>query len=121
MTLVIFSIFYQLITKYDIHAEIEKDNAAAGVAFGGNMIALGILLLKATAHHFESFRNSLTEYVSLTVIGFVVLFLMRELVDHALLPQNSIAHEIAVDKNLGAAWIEGVVAIGMATIIYFMI
>ena len=69
VTLVLFSIFYQLITKYDIHAEIEKDNVAAGVAFGGNMIALGILLLKATAHHFESFTASLTEYVSLTVIG----------------------------------------------------
>ena len=46
---------------------------------------------------------------------------MRKLVDHALLPQTSIAHEIAVDRNLGAAWIEAAVAIGMAAIIYFMI
>ena len=121
LTLILFSIFYQLITKYDIHAEIEKDNVAAGVAFGGNMIALGILLLKATAHHFASFKDSLTEYASLTVIGFVVLFLMRELVDHTLLPRASITHEIAVDKNLAAAWIEAVAAIGMAAIIYFMI
>ena len=121
VTLVFFSLFYQLITKYDIHSEIEKDNVAAGVAFAGNMVALGILLLKATAHHFESFQASLIEYVSLATIGFVALFLMRQLVDHGLLPQTSIAHEIGVDRNLGAAWIEGVVAIGMASIIYFMI
>ena len=49
VTLILFSIFYQWITRYDIHAEIEKDNPAAGVAFGGNMVALGILLLKASA------------------------------------------------------------------------
>ena len=121
ITLILFSVFYQRITKYDIHEEIEKDNVAAGVAFGGNMIALGVLLLKASAHHFESLQSSVMEYVTLTFIGFVVLFLIRQLVDHALLPKTSIAHEIAVDRNLGAAWIESIVAIGMAAVIYFMI
>ncbi len=121
VTLVLFSIFYQWITRYDIHAEIEKDNPAAGVAFGGNMVALGILLLKASAHHFESFSASLTEYASLAAVGFVALFLLREMVDHALLPRTRIAHEIAVDRNLGAAWIEAVVAIGMASILFFML
>lgn len=121
VTLVLFSFFYQWITRYDIHAEIEKDNPAAGVAFGGNMVALGILLLKASAHHFESFSDSLTEYASLAAVGFVALFLLRELVDHALLPRTRIAHEIAVDRNLGAAWIEAVVAIGMASILFFML
>ena len=121
ITLILFSVFYQRITKYDIHEEIEKDNVAAGVAFGGNMIALGVLLLKASAHHFESLQSSVMEYVTLTFIGFIVLFLIRQLVDHALLPKTSIAHEIAVDKNLGAAWIESLVAIGMAAVIYFMI
>lgn len=121
VTLVLFSIFYQWITRYDIHAEIENDNPAAGIAFGGNLIALGILLLKASAHHFESFKVSLTEYTSLAIIGFVALFLLRELVDHALLPRTRIAHEIAVDRNLGVAWIEAVVAIGMAAILFFML
>ena len=85
------------------------------------MIALGVLLLKASAHHFESLQSSVMEYVTLTFIGFIVLFLIRQLVDNALLPKTSIAHEIAVDKNLGAAWIESLVAIGMAAVIYFMI
>ncbi|MDE2758571.1 MAG: DUF350 domain-containing protein, partial [Acidobacteriota bacterium] len=121
VTLILFSFFYQWITRYDIHAEIEKDNPAAGVAFGGNMVALGILLLKASAHHFESFSDSLTEYASLAIIGFVALFLLRRLVDHVLLPGTRIAHEIAVDRNLGAALIEAVVAIGMASILFFML
>ncbi len=41
--------------------------------------------------------------------------------DFVLLPGTTIAHEIATDRNINAAWIEGIVSIGMATIILFMI
>ena len=33
--LVAFSVFYQITTPYDIHSEIEGNNAAVGIAFGG--------------------------------------------------------------------------------------
>ncbi len=121
ITLVLFSLFYQFITKYDIYCEIEKDNVAAGVAFGANMIAIGVIVLKAATQQFSSFQVSVGEYVILAVVGFVALFLIRLVVDHILLPNTTLKDEIARDRNIGAAWIEGAVAIGMATIIFFMV
>ncbi len=121
VTLILFSLFYQLITKYDIYDEIERDNVAAGVAFGANMIAIGIIVLKAATIQFSSFAVSLKEFALIAAVGFVALFLIRKVVDHVLLPQTTLAEEIARDRNVGAAWIEGAVAIGMASVIFFMV
>ncbi|MCD6534571.1 MAG: DUF350 domain-containing protein, partial [Deltaproteobacteria bacterium] len=40
----LFGRLYQRISRFDLHHEIEQDNAAAGVAFGLSMVAVGILL-----------------------------------------------------------------------------
>ena len=45
--LVIFALFYQLTTPYDMHSEIESKNTAVGIAFGGNLIAIGLVTFKA--------------------------------------------------------------------------
>ena len=121
IVLVLFARVYQWATKYDIHAEIEKDNVAAGVALGMGMISIGIVLLKATMDDFVSWKDNLTEFAMLAAVGFVILMIMRKFTDRVLLPNTTIAHEIANDQNIGAAWIEGVVSIGMAAIIFFMI
>ena len=55
------------------------------------------------------------------VLGFVLLLILRKITDYVLLPGTTIAHEIATDRNINAAWIEGIVSIGMATVILFMI
>ena len=55
------------------------------------------------------------------MIGFVLLSVLRRLTDWVLLPGTTIAEEIARDRNVNAAWVEGVVAIGMATVITFML
>ena len=42
--LIAFALFYEITTSFDIHEEIEKDNYAVGVAFGGNLIAIGLVM-----------------------------------------------------------------------------
>lgn len=121
VVLIIFSKFYQLITKYDIHAEIEKDNVAAGVALGSSMVAIGVVLLGATRGDFIGWNENLTMFGYFSVFGLVLLLILRRVTDFLLLPGTTIAHEIATDRNINAAWIEGIVSIGMATIILFMI
>ncbi len=121
LVLVIFALFYQMITRYDVHTEIERDNVAAGVALGASMIAIGIVLLRATAGDFVSWSENLTDFGISAGLGFGLLMILRKLTDYLLLPGTTIAHEIANDQNLNAAWIEGVVAMGMATVIFFMI
>lgn len=121
VVLIIFSKFYQLITKYDVHAEIEKDNVAAGVALGSSMVAIGVVLLGATRGDFIGWNENLAMFGYFSVFGLVLLLILRRVTDYLLLPGTTIAHEIATDRNINAAWIEGIVSIGMATIILFMI
>lgn len=121
VVLIIFSKFYQLITKYDIHAEIEKDNVAAGVALGSSMVAIGVVLLGATRGDFIGWNENLAMFGYFSVFGLVLLLILRRVTDFLLLPGTTIAHEIATDRNINAAWIEGIVSIGMATIILFML
>ena len=41
---VLFGKVYQLVTRYDVHREIEQDNAAAGVSLGLSLIAVSVLI-----------------------------------------------------------------------------
>ena len=52
---IIFAMIYQKITSYDFHAEIERDNAAAGISFGLALVAVGMYLV--------SFRNCSFNYL----------------------------------------------------------
>ena len=117
----IFGGFYQWITRYDIHDEIERDNVAAGVALGGNMLAIGIILLKATSGDFIDWTTNLVDFAYFAVAGFVTLMILRKVTDWVLMPGTTIAHEIATDQNLNAAWLESTVSVGMASVIYFML
>lgn len=122
LVLVIFARFCQFITSYDLHAEIEKDNYAAGIAFGGSLIAVGIVLLKATSLPFDgNWQASLTDFGLIVALSFVVFVVARFVTDKALLPKSSLSHEIAVDQNSGAALIEASTTIGMASIVFFVL
>ena len=126
VVLVLFAKFYQWITRYDIHAEIERDNVAAGVALGSSMIAIGIIVLKGTAIDFDTdsgseWLDSFLWFAIYAVLGFVLLMILRKVTDALFLPGTTIQHEIATDRNLNAAWIEGVVAIGIATMVFVLL
>ena len=121
LVLVLFGLFYQWITRYDIHTEIERDNVAAGVALGLSMIAIGIIVLGSMSGDFESWGENLTWFVIDAFVGFVLLMILRKVTDALFLPGTTISHEIAIDRNLNAAWIEGVVAIGIATMVFVLL
>lgn len=119
ITLVIFGKIYQGITKYDIHAEIEKDNVAAGVALGGNMVAIAIVLLKGLKGDFVGWTENLSGFGVYAVAGFILLVIVRWIADLIMLPNATFDEEIAKDKNVAAAWVESAVNMGAASIIFF--
>jgi uncharacterized membrane protein YjfL (UPF0719 family) len=121
VVLILYGLFYQLTTRYDIHKEIEEDNVPAGVAMGGNMIAVGIILLRAIKGDLESWLSNSLDFLFFALVGFGVLFIIRYALDWMLLPKSTLSHEISVDRNISAAFIEAVVLIGTATIIFFAI
>ena len=119
--LAIFALFYEVTTSFDIHDEIEKDNAAVGVALGGNLIAIGIVTFKAVFGDFVGWSEGLAGFLTFAVIGIALLYVVRMLVDLILLPTTKVAHELAVDRNLGVAFIESAVVVSGALILFFAI
>jgi len=110
--LVIYSHFYQMATSYDVHAEIEKDNIAAGVSFGLSLVAVGVFVSSYVEQN-----DSLPGLIVWFFIGVLLLLVSRYVVDKILLPGRLLDSEIKEDQNWGAALIEGAVAIILAFIL----
>ncbi len=119
--LVVFSLFYQLTTSFDIHAEIENKNTAVGIALGGNLIGIGIVTFKAVFGDFDGWSPGIASFLVFGVIGFGLLYVMRLMIDKLLLPTVSTTQSVSVDRNLGVAYIESSVVISSALILFFAI
>ena len=50
---------YNILSPYCIHEEVEKNNAAMGVAFAGTLIALSIIIFNGIAGDFTNWKDSL--------------------------------------------------------------
>jgi len=119
--LIVFALFYQLTTSYDIHSEIESNNTAVGIAFGGNLIGIGIVTFKAVFGDFNGWSPGIASFLIFGLIGFALLYLMRLMIDKLLLPSVSTSHAVAVERNLGVAYIESAVVISSALILFLAI
>lgn len=103
---------YQRTCGYDVHQEIERDNEAAGIAFGATLVALAILISGQIRRD-----DSLIALAVWIPISLLVLLGSRWLVDLIILPDARIHDEIARDRNWGVALIEGTAAIGIALLL----
>ncbi|MGN7611309.1 DUF350 domain-containing protein [Magnetococcales bacterium HHB-1] len=117
--LILFTKLYNLITPFDIHQEIQQDNTAAGIALGGTLIALGIILMNGVMGDFFDWKTNLLDFAIYSVVGFILLPLTRLFFDKILIPQASLNQLIAKEKHIGAALLEMSIAMGFATIIIF--
>ena len=115
--LLLFSRIYDLTTSYELHEEIENGNVAAGVAFGGTVLALGIIIGKAASGSFVSWEDNLTDFVASTLIGIIVLQEVRVFMDKLVLTGHDLNDEIAKDRNLAAGFLEMGVAIAFALVL----
>ena len=118
VVLVAFALFYELTTTFDIHDEIERDNPAVGIAFGGNLIAIGLVVEKALAGNFTGWFAGIVDFLVFAVVGFVLLYLLRLLVDLILLPHTRVSEQLAGGRNVGVAFLESIVVISAALILY---
>jgi uncharacterized membrane protein YjfL (UPF0719 family) len=119
--LILYSLFYQLTTSYDIHEEIEQGNTAVGVALAGNLIAVGVVTFKAVFGEFVGWPESLAGFLVFAVLGFVLLFVVRQVADLVLLPGAKLQQVLSADRNLGVAFIISAVVISSSLILYFAI
>ena len=103
---IIFAMIYQKITSYDFHAEIERDNAAAGLSFGLALVAVGMLI----AHPILN-SDSLVRVGVWFVLGTVLLIISKKVVDKLIFPDHKVDDEISKDQNWGVALVDGLISI----------
>lgn len=121
LALIVFSKVYNLITPYDIHEEIEQDNVAAGVAFGGTLIALGIILMNGASGDFISWSENLGRFALVSCGAIIVLPIFRYFFDKCLIPHYDLNHEIHHARNISAGILEFVMVVCFAAIVFFVI
>ncbi len=119
VALILASFFYQLITPYNIHEHIEKDNVAVGVGTAGALIAVSILICHAIAGNPNDWENTLFMTALEFILALLLLPLLRLFTDKILLPGQKLTDEIINQEhpNTGAACIEAFAYIGGALLL----
>lgn len=114
IALILTGIVYNLITPYDIHSHIEKNNVAVGVSFAGALLGIGNVIRHAVSGDFHSWSENLSIFLGFTIMGLIFLPIIRFLTDKILLPGESITDELVHQEkpNIGAAFIEAFSYIG---------
>ena len=108
VALVIAAFIYNLITPFDVHEHIEKNNVAVGVAMAGLILALGNIISIAISGDFVSWQENFFRFVGFVIVGFILLPVMRLITDKILLPGRKLTDELVnQDKaNIGAGILE---------------
>ena len=118
--LILFAKLYDMLTPYSLLGEIEADNVAVGVAFGGNLIAIGLILMRATIGDNGTWQQGLILYfIDLSAI-ILLLPSVRFLLDRLIVKEINITKEIK-HNNVAAGLGEAVVLIAFALLIFFMV
>lgn len=114
LALILTGIIYNLITPYDIHSHIEKNNVAVGVSFAGALVGIGNVIRHAVSGDFQSWSENLSIFLGFTIMGLIFLPIIRFLSDKVLLPGENITDELVHQEkpNIGAAFIEAFSYIG---------
>ena len=116
--LAVFAIVYQRITKYDLHAEIERDNVAVGVAMAGSLIALGIVLGAgqqfATA---DTISQQVLSFVVLSIIAIVLLVVTKYLGDWMILTRIDLDKELSANQNVAVACVAAIIPVALASLV----
>jgi len=121
LILVLYTLFYELTTSFNIHDQIDANNTAVGVALAGNLVAIGIVVLKAVFGDFVNWEEALAGFITFAAFGFGLLLVMRLVVDFIMFPRVKVADELAIDRNLGVALIESSVVVSASLILFFAV
>jgi len=119
LALIVAGLVYERVLPYNLHAEIERDNVAVGVAFAGLLIGLGNLMRVAIAGDFVSWSLSLGTALLYIVAGLALFPLVRWLTDLLLVPGVTLEQELTSQEkpNVGAGLIEAFAYIAASLLI----
>lgn len=119
VAIILSSFFYNIITPYDIHKEIEKDNVAVGVGYAGSFVAVSIVLSYAVSFSYDSYAEAFTTLGILFAIALIAMPITRFITDKVILPGRSLKAELVEQEkpNIGCGLIEAMAYISTALLI----
>lgn len=119
--LLLAGLLYEWITPHDLHRELERDNAAVGLAFGGGLVGMGNILSLAAGGDFAGWGESLGFFAEDALFGLAVLFLIKKLSDAVLAGGVRLgAEQVEATPNIGAGLLEAVGYIGGSMLIVWV-
>jgi uncharacterized membrane protein YjfL (UPF0719 family) len=119
--LLLVGLLYEWITPHDVHAELERDNAAVGLAFGGALVGMGNILSLAAGGDFVGWEEGLRFFAEDALFGLVMLFLNKKLSDAVLAGGVKLGGEqVEASPNIGAGLIEALGYIGGSMLIVWV-
>jgi uncharacterized membrane protein YjfL (UPF0719 family) len=123
VAVILITLVYNLITPYNVHEEIEKDNVAVGVGFAGVVIAISNLVFFAIAGDFKGWSATFTDVGFEIGLGVIMLPVFRFIADKVLLPGQKLTDELVNQEkpNVGAGIIEAFAYVGGSVLITWCI
>lgn len=109
---ILFTLLYQRMTSFDLHAEIERGNPAVALSYAMALIATGHVLAYAIGQ-----TASLVVLAAWFVGSGIALHAFRFVIDKLVLPGHDLDRELSKDQNWGVALLEGSLVIALAQLL----
>ena len=119
--LLIVGLLYERATPHSIHDELERDNAAVGLAFAGVLVGMSNIISLAVAGDFTGWRDGLITFGADVAFGLVILMIIKRLTDLMLAPGVSLAAQQTHEKpRIGAGLLEAFGYVGGSMLVVWV-
>ncbi len=113
---------YEGVTPHNVHTELERDNAAVGLAFCGVLIGFGNIISVAVAGDFIGWKEGVQAFFIEALFGLAVLLLIKKITVLLLASGVSLSDEQTEEKpNLGAGLVEALSYIGGSMLVIWVL
>ena len=121
VVLLLAGLLYEWTTPHSVHDELERDNAAVGLAFGGVLVGMGNIVSISVGGDFTGWGESLKLFAADVLFGLVALYIIKKLTDLLLAPGVSLAGEqTAENPRIGAGLLEAFGYVGGSMLIVWV-
>ena len=113
---------YEMATPHSVHDELERDNAAVGLALAGALVGMGNIISLAVAGDFTGWKDGLTTFAADAAFGLVILLVIRRLSCVLLAPGVSLAAQQTQETpRTGAGLLEAFGYVGGSMLVVWVL
>ncbi|MDL2260174.1 DUF350 domain-containing protein, partial [Deltaproteobacteria bacterium OttesenSCG-928-K17] len=137
ISLAVFSYLYMRTLPFNVHDELKSGNVAAGLSFGGALVALGLIIMSSAsgpqggdalpgpdnplAANSVNWAAELISFGLANAAAFVFLPVLRWIGDRLIVPGRPLSLEIKEDRNIGAGLIQATALICFGALLAVLI